>query len=243
RALLNASSEFHELLQEELAPGVFLLKEEAADRVERFLGRMDLGSAPTVERSTTVDVDVPEYERYLARHRQPALPAVPVPRIPTAPSRGESGDASHARGPGDRDEAVRIRRELSEDLAERTLPEEARQELALRIERGLILFPEQIREEIVPQFGIEVRGLDYLGKIRMIEHAIANSDTLEVIMRSTTGTPRRILVRPREIVESGSDLMLRAVEEPGGDAVKIRIRRISLLRRLSGTLISRGRKR
>ncbi|MFW6228932.1 MAG: hypothetical protein ACOC2V_05675, partial [Alkalispirochaeta sp.] len=243
RALLNASSEFHELLQEELAPGVFLLKEEAAGRVERFLGRMDLGSAPTVERSTTVDVDVPEYERYLARHRQPALPAVPVPRIPTAPSRAESGDASHARGPGDRDEAVRIRRELSEDLAERTLPEEARQELALRIERGLILFPEQIREEIVPQFGIEVRGLDYLGKIRMIEHAIANSDTLEVIMRSTTGTPRRILVRPREIVESGSDLMLRAVEEPGGDAVKIRIRRISLLRRLSGTLISRGRKR
>ena len=112
----------------------------------------------------------------------------------------------------------------------------------MRIERGLILFPEQIRGEIVPQFGIEVRGLDYLGKIRMIEQAISGGDMLEVIMRSGSGTPQRVMVRPREVVESGSDLMLRAVQQPEERAIKIRIRRISLLRRLSGTLISRNRK-
>ena len=112
----------------------------------------------------------------------------------------------------------------------------------MRIDRGLILFPEQIRAEVVPQFGIEVRGLDYLGKIRMIEQAISTADLLEVIKRSGSGDPQRLLVYPREVVESGSDLMLRAIEEPGGRAIMIRIRRISLLRRLSGTLISRNRK-
>jgi len=243
RALLNGSSEFRQLLQEELAPGVFLLREEDADRVERLLGRMDLGSAPAVERSAVVDIDVPEYERYLARYRQPALPTAPLPRFPSRPAAEEPGNGGDESGRSDPGGATRIKRELSEHLSRQKLPEDVRQELALRIDRGLILFPEQIREEIVPQFGIEVRGLDYLGKIRMIEQAIANSDTLEVIMRSTAGAPRRILVRPREIVESGSDLMLRAMEEPEGGAVKIRIRRISLLRRLSGTLISRGRKR
>ncbi len=120
------------------------------------------------------------------------------------------------------------------------MSEDVRRELALRIDRKLILFPEQIRGDVIPQYGTEARGLDYLGKIRLIERAISNGDLLEIVMRAGAGTPQRVLVQPREIVESGDDLMLRARQEPDQHAIRIRIRRISLVRRLSGTLLRRG---
>ena len=57
---------------------------------------------------------------------------------------------------------------------------------------------------------------------------------------ASSGSPQRVLVQPREIVESGDDLMLRARQEPDHQAIRIRIRRISLVRRLSGTLLRRS---
>lgn len=262
-AILRRADAFSEILREELAPGVFLLHTEDSAVVERILNRLEIGAAPQVETAYAVDIEVPEYRRYLRRYHQPMLPATTID-LGDYDDTGERGDrpdaetavdAADARsgttdigsttpGPASDQTAQRsaIRDELHAVVDSVELGEDVRQELSLRIDRGLILFPEQIRAEVVPQFGIEVRGLDYLGKIRMIEQAISTADLLEVIMRSGSGDPQRLLVYPREVVESGSDLMLRAIEEPGGRAIKIRIRRISLLRRLSGTLISRNRK-
>jgi len=232
--ILRASDEFTNLLTEEPAPGVFLFRSDDGGTVEKVLRKIDIGTDPMVETTKTVDVHVPEYDRFLLRHQQPALRAsprfsghTPAPEASVSPNAGVPSAAD-------------IRRELTEALEGQSLPEDVRQEIALRIERGLILFPDQIRRDIIPQYGIEVRGLDYLGKIRLCEQAISNGDVLEVITRSGSGSPQRIMVRPREVVESGGDLMLRAVQEPEGRAIKIRIRRISVLRRLSGTLINRN---
>jgi hypothetical protein len=228
-AILRGSDEFSAMVKEEAAPGIFIFDSEDGAALDKVLKKIDIGTAPVMEPSGKVDLEVPEYERFFLRYQQPALrsasPAIdsiiPVSR--------------------DNDSAGSIREELFRELREQSLPEDVRQEIALRIERGLILFPRQIRKDIVPQYGIEVRGLDYLGKIRMIEHAIANGDILEVITRSGSGTPQRIMVRPREVVESSGDLMLRALQQPDERAIKIRIRRISVLRRLSGTLIHKNR--
>ncbi len=227
--ILKKSEDFLSSMREEIAPNVFLFNLEDEARVEKLLRKIDIGSTPTVETARVVDVNVPEYQRYLLRHQQPALRS-------SVALRAETGDPA---GPIPLHST--IREELMEQLNGETLPEEVRQEIALRIDRGLIIFPQQIRKDIVPQHGIEVRGLDYLGKIRMIEQAISNGDILEVITRSGSGSPQRILVKPREVVENAGDLMLRAIRQPDGPAVKIRIRRISVLRRLSGTLINRKR--
>lgn len=251
-AILRQSDHFAALLREELAPGVFLLTTDEAREIERVLDRLDLGSAATLEGGRPVEVDVPEFERLHIRYQQPMLreragftfgsesadpSAETAAETPakTSVTRAGSDGASEAAP----DTPAAFQQELDALAREATLPEDVRQEITLRIERKLILFPDQIRPDLVPQYGTEARGLDYLGKIRLIEQAISNGDMLEVIMRSGSGAPQRLLVVPREIVESGNDLMLRARQEPDQNAVRIRIRRISLVRRLSGTLLRR----
>ncbi|MFW5826553.1 MAG: hypothetical protein ACOCU4_00590 [Alkalispirochaeta sp.] len=240
-AILQGSPEFGELLREEVAPGVFLLKDESR-RVERLLGKLELGTATMVEGQRPVDVDVPDYARLYQRYQQPAIRSSRgVPSVAEssadagAQAAGDGGAAEVGGAVGDD-----LIGSLKEQLHRQDLPEDIRQELELRIERKLILFPEQIRGDVIPQYGTEARGLDYLGKIRLIEQAIANGDLLEIITRSAAGSPQRVMVQPREVVERGSDLMLRARQEPDHQAIRIRIRRISLVRRLSGTLLRRS---
>lgn len=236
-SILRNAPEFLSIVQEEIAPGVFLIRSRDTNAVEQILSHLEIGADPTVETSTTVDVDIPEFRRFLIRYQQPQLGTAPY-LDSIFSGDGGTGEADPKL---EHNEADLMKEELLSHLHQLDLSEDARQELSLRIQRGLVLFPDQIRSEIVPQFGVEVRGLDYLGKIRMIEQAISNRDILEVITRSGANTPQRVLVRPRSIVESGDDLMLRAIQIPEERAIKIRIRRISLLRRLSGTLISRNR--
>ncbi|MFO8043711.1 MAG: hypothetical protein R6U25_10950, partial [Alkalispirochaeta sp.] len=259
--ILQGSEEFMRLMREEPAPGVFLMHDEPR-QLERLLGKLELGTATMVEGQRPVDVDVPEYARIFNKYQQPTLTAAPhtitspadtredaiVRDVESAAEQPANGGAAGERAPeqpahgganagaaGDQ-----LMRELKAQLDSQNLPEDVRQELSLRIERKLILFPEQIRRDVIPQYGTEARGLDYLGKIRLIEQAIANGDMLEIITRSSSGSPQRVMVQPREVVERGSDLMLRARQEPDHQAIRIRIRRISLVRRLSGTLLRRS---
>ncbi len=234
-AILQGSPEFAELLREEAAPGVFLMKDESR-QVERLLGKLELGTATMVEGQRPVDVDIPEYARLYQRYQQPAIPSGRRVTTTTEPPQDAPGQSTE----DSPDTAEELLGSLKEQLHGKDLPEDIRQELELRIERKLILFPSQIRGDVIPQYGTEARGLDYLGKIRLIEQAIANGDMLEIITRSAAGSPQRVMVQPREVVERGSDLMLRARQEPDHQAIRIRIRRISLVRRLSGTLLRRS---
>jgi hypothetical protein len=248
--ILRKSDEFRELLREEPADGVFLMIDDSR-RIERLLGKLELGAATAVEGPPAIDPDVPEYDRLMQRYRQPMLlPAAPL-RRPSDSFRGgtevnetevndTAEDPVDPASPGREAGSNPGTEVLKRHLAETDLPEDVKQEIALRIDRKLILFPEQIREDITSHFGTEARGLDYLGKIRLIEQAIAAGDMLEVITRSATGSPQRIMVQPREIVQNGNDLMLRARQEPDLQGVRIRIRKISLVRRLSGTLLRRS---
>ncbi|MEX2443192.1 MAG: hypothetical protein WD492_06295 [Alkalispirochaeta sp.] len=238
--ILQGSEEFTKLLREEAAPGVFLMQDEPR-QVERLLGKLELGTATMVEGQRPVDVDIPEYERLFRRYQQPALTAGRT-NLGSGAAEGNSGSET-SRQPvaaSDLGSAEELIRSLKEHLNRQNLSEDIRQELELRIERKLILFSDQIRADVIPQYGTEARGLDYLGKIRLIEQAIANGDMLEIITRSASGSPQRVMVQPREVVERGSDLMLRARQEPDHQAIRIRIRRISLVRRLSGTLLRRS---
>lgn len=241
-AILEQAPEFHELLRVTLAPGVFLVHDEPR-QLERLVARLELGGVTSVEAERPVDVDIPDYEQILRPYREPNL----IPDTTRSPvdlgatdapdSAADSSGGEGAAVPASPAQPDELTAELRRRLEEQDLSEDVRQELNLRIERRLILFPEQIRGDVVPQYGTEARGLDYLGKIRLIEQAIGNGDMLEVIMRGTNGAPQRLLVQPREVVEQGDDLMLRARQDPEGQAIRIRIRRISLVRRLSGTLL------
>ncbi len=239
---LEGVPEFLTCIEERLAPGIFLLRPENQDEIERILRRIGIGGHLRVETAQPQHRDVPEYRRLYQRLQQPALPArrgVHFQDIP--PLEEPAGDHDSESATEDRrlDSGDNTPESLLHHLKQQNAPEEVERELALRIEHKLILFPDQIRSDIVPRYGVEARGLDYLGKIRIAEQAIQDKELLEVIMRTAAGTPQRLLVRPREIAESGGDLMLRALQLPENNPVRIRIRRASLVRRLSGTLLRR----
>lgn len=229
--ILELADDFREHVLERLAPGAFLVRPDREEEISRLLNRLEVGSAGAVERPRNEDAGTPDYRRFFLRHQQPALSA----SRPLAFSEPIRKNPSQPLDPDD------YPQHLHGLLADENLPEEVNQELALRIDRKLILFAEQIRPDIIPQYGIEAHGLDYVGKIRVAEKAIQDEELLEIIMRDTDGTPQRMMVKPREIKESSGDLMLRAIQLPGQTPVRIRIRRASLVRRLSGTLLRRRR--
>ncbi len=224
--VLTDFADFAELVQERPAPGVFVIARRSVSRAREVIDRLGLRDVLSVEMGEIDRKPVPDYEVQHARATQPALRAGP-----------DVVSILKAEVPVTR-EVADPRADLHQALDERDISEDDRRELAHRIDRGLILFADQLRGEVRSSYATEARGLDYLGKIRIIEQAISSGDMLEIVMRDTSN-PHRLLVRPREVSRTGEDLMLRAVQEPEATAVKIRIRRISLIRRLSGTLIRR----
>lgn len=242
--ILHETEAFRPYIRERLGPGVFLIDRTHEADLENLL--RSLGISSTVQRETTseVDVDTPEYYRYYLRRQQPLLTAnrggihLPVESDSSHAAEEPRATATPAEPPEPPEPPeLTYTRELADYLETLDLPADVHQELALRIERKLILYPEQIRSDVIPQYGIEARGLDYVGKIRIAEQAIKSRELLEIIMRSAEGAPQRLLVQPREMVQSGDDLMLRAVQLPEQNPVRVRIRRASLVRRLSGTLL------
>ena len=128
---------------------------------------------------------------------------------------------------------------LLEELGKKDLPTEVAKEMALRIEKKLILFSKQLSYDIGNRDRQEARGLDYVGKVRVIEQALREGDeTLEVVVKRNSGEPVQMRVRPEELQKQGTRLLLRALT-PEGEEVSFPVEKISLVRRLRGFLISR----
>lgn len=237
--ILRRAEEFMRLVREEPISGIFVLRRDRVQDAGRVLNRLGLGGAVTEERADEPMPAPPDYERLRSRAVQPALRppgGVPAQQAAVDDPRRSDPEAAPSGHVGPR----AVVEELHATLDAMDLHEDVSRELALRIDRKLILFADQLRSEAIPNQVTEARLLDYVGKVRIIEQALASGDHLEVIVRSGTGQPQRVLVRPRELTEGGSDLVLRAVNAADGRALKIRVRRITLVRRLSGTLIRRG---
>lgn len=125
------------------------------------------------------------------------------------------------------------------ELDNRNLSPEVAKEMALRIEKKLILFSTQLSFDIGNRDRQEARGLDYVGKVRVIEQALREGDeTLEVVVRRSSGEPVQMRLRPRELEKRGTRLLLKAFDIHG-EETSLPVEKISLVRRLRGFLISR----
>jgi len=130
-------------------------------------------------------------------------------------------------------------KELYERLDELSLPREAAEEIRARIQKHLILFPEQINPGLARQEKTEAKGIDYVGKVRLIEQAIASKrELLEVIERTAKGSPRRILMKPEETKKTENDLILIGKSLPAEEEVRIFVRKASLIRKLKTSLFA-----
>lgn len=225
--ILLHSEEFMKLEGEKIADGVYIFPQSVEKQIIALLSVMEIpvgiDSPPTTE-------PYPEYVRYYGRLSQPTLFPPTLDRIlETTASTSDEG----------REEIPSFLEEIFDRIKSSRLPENLRRELDLRIHRKLILFPEQLYRTPAVTSLSEAQGLDYLGKVRIIEQAAAEGGLLEIVTRNSTGAPEKILVHPLEIDKTTSDLILRARRDEDQKPLRIRIRKIALIRKLSGTLIRR----
>ena len=131
-------------------------------------------------------------------------------------------------------------RELLEELGHQSISDEQREELAMRVKRKLILSADQLRADSLRTERTEARGLDYAGKVNIVERAIRGEDSLlEVIERTADGSPDRRLIEPQELDRSGTELFLVGDQLPGRETVRVPIRKLSLVRRIRAGLVRR----
>ncbi|MFP4374557.1 MAG: hypothetical protein ACLFPO_09500, partial [Spirochaetaceae bacterium] len=120
------------------------------------------------------------------------------------------------------------------------LGDDQRREVRRRIERKLIVVPDQITRAVVPRDVPEARGLDYVGKVRLIEQAVSRgTDYLEIVERGSGGGPRRLFIRPIRLDRRSSSLLLHGETVGEGREVSVRVDKIGLVRVVRGTLFVR----
>jgi len=124
-------------------------------------------------------------------------------------------------------------------LKEMQLSGEARDELAARIDRRLVLSESQLKDAVVRYEKLEARGLDYVGKALIAKQAVTMQSPVEVVLPGKEkqdhvfGIPKAL-----EKVGSESVLVLELLEGDMGieNTIRIPLGKISLLRRIKKSI-------
>jgi hypothetical protein len=139
----------------------------------------------------------------------------------------------------ERGEALRER--FRQALKERHLSKAEQEELASRIERGIIVSESQLEGVSVRYEKLEARGLDYVGKASIVKQAMAAKSFVEVCCPGPDGIPLKVLGIPDSLEKSdgGTILLLKVMqEEESGkvELIRLPLGKISLIRRIKQSI-------
>ena len=97
--------------------------------------------------------------------------------------------------------------DLHRTLASLDLSKAQKENLSARIDNKIILSTEQLGKDTVRSEGAEAGGMDFLGKVRLIESAIASGDMIEVRMPKSDGSAKleTILCTPLSLSKASGD--------------------------------------
>ena len=235
RLAIERSVALGRIVAEKLAPGVYFLSVSGPDEALAALAAAGLESPPLIQ----------------AGPRRGARKGSPPPA--SAPEAAFGGAAPSARqwidalrdlagpggfspgGPG-LDPEPRLAA-LRAALAVSQRSEDERRELADRIERRLVLTERQIAQSDPRTERLEAGGLDYLGKVRVVERALRSpGDRLEVLYRLPGEEPVRALLRPVRLDKNEKGLVLEAEDLGTGGPARVPLGALSTVRRVRASL-------
>jgi len=237
RAVIERSRALDGLVAEVLAPGVYFLSSPNPEAAAAALARAGLEASPRIAAAgggAGAGAGAASEEPGLFDEARQGAPAGAFM------SRVGELRALVSRPGGAFDPASRLG-ELRAAL-ERALREGRRsaadgKEFAERIERRIILTERQIAEADPRSERLEAVGLDYLGKVRVIERALRSSgDRLELLYRLPGAEPVRALLRPVKLDKNEKGLVLEAEDLATGGPARIPLGAVSTVRRVRATL-------
>ncbi len=127
--------------------------------------------------------------------------------------------------------------ELKHSLKKNNFSRTEYEDMYARINKKLILFPEQFQKALKTKEKAEVGGLDYTGKVRLIQRAVESKrDILEITSAVLPGENSRMLIKPVTISHRENNLILQAKTLPEEKELEIPIRKISYVKLLRGSL-------
>lgn len=136
-----------------------------------------------------------------------------------------------------RHKSAEILKQLEEELSKLKSQRGRGKELATRLKQKLFLFPFQLQHPIPNESTSEARGIDYAGKVRIIQQALqAKGSLLEIVKRTAPGKPLRLLIQPQELQKTENELILVGIELPKREEVRIRVDKIGYIKRWKGSL-------
>ncbi|MCK9169991.1 MAG: helicase-associated domain-containing protein [Treponema sp.] len=110
--------------------------------------------------------------------------------------------------------------------------------LSLRIENKMILSAEQLKGSTVRAENLEASGIDFLGKIRLIESAISSKDMIELVLPSEKDASKQetFLGTPLQITKETGDALLHMQLEPQKETCTFFISRASSVKLIRTSL-------
>ena len=216
------------LIVETLAPGVYMLPESAEESAAQALGKA--GVAIIARRGERRGA---ETSSDTLRHFFQPLLASPSPVAAVPPV--ARADGSSASSLIDRFHSI---------LGQMRLSGEARDELAARIDRRLVLNETQLKDAVVRYEKLEARGLDYVGKAQIARQAAAMQSPVEVVLPGKQKQERVFgIAKALEKAGNESVLVLELLNEGSTDTdtgaqgtLRIPLGKISLLRRIKKSI-------
>jgi hypothetical protein len=218
-------------IRRKLAEGVYLLDPSEENRWRRLLARSGFDYVPEVQRFSDESTERGSADSVFGAAGSPSAELFS----------GWERDPSW-----DEQAAEKIRTDLLaelESISDRFLPRQI-DEVRRRIDEKLIILKSLIRPISSQGETYEAKGLDYLGKLRLIEQAIREESLLEIIERTTTGRPRKLEMKPLRIEKaqtqsaSRSDLVLVGRVIPTAEEMSVRVSKMGLVRRIPSSLLS-----
>jgi hypothetical protein len=244
REILEHSLDFMALVREELAPGLWLFDVADKEALSAAIKKAGIPWEPSLSPASALG--------RRAAQDEPGRDSSILARLRTSPSealgrftpRGGRETPPCGRcaalnpAPSEFDGGASLKAALLAACEARSFDEGVARELESRIRRGLILEPEQLdRAEIRHSSRTEARGIDYLGKVRLIEEAARGRHALlELIVREGPSEATRVLARHPALEKRAGELVLKAREHTGGGELDIPVSRISFLRLLRTSL-------
>ena len=234
RSVIERSTALGKMTAERLAPGVYFLSAATGEEAIAALAAAGLEAPPSM-RSEPPRRDSERTDDDYGLFASP--PAAARGRIDALRDLVASGWLPLRFGPAPLPNPEPRLSELRATLASSGRSDGERRELADRIERRLVLTERQIAHADPRPERLEAGGLDYLGKVRVVEMALRTSgDRLEVLYRLPGAEPVRALLRPIRLDKNEKGLVLEAEDLGTGGPARVPLGAVSTVRRVRASL-------
>ncbi len=204
-------------IKEKLTEGIYLLNIPAGTNISDFISESSLEFLGNVKTS----------------HTKSEFSTFPLLRSGHRPAVLESKNTTE-RKQTSISEADKLLKNLKACLQKMDMDKHIKESLEYRISNRLILSENQLKTASVRTEILEADGMDFAGKVHLIEAAVKDEDLMEIQMPDSdcSGNFFTIMGHPLGISKQPGEAVMRLQIEPTGDIQNLLVSRITHLRRL-----------